>query len=51
MNILGDITDPKKDAAAIEPFVKDAVAKLVDAVQTLFDGYTITIAITVNKRK
>ena len=32
MSLIGDISDPKKDAAAIEPVLDELEAKLVDAV-------------------
>ncbi len=32
MSLIGDVGDPKKDAAAIEPVLDELEAKLVDAV-------------------
>jgi hypothetical protein len=32
MSLLGDVGDPKKDAAAIEPVLDELEAKLIDAV-------------------
>jgi hypothetical protein len=51
INVLGGLGDPKQDAAAIKPLVEEAVASLTTALQTLFDGYSITITIQVEKNK
>ncbi len=32
MSLIGDVGDPKKDAAAIEPVLDELEAKMVDAV-------------------
>jgi hypothetical protein len=58
MSLIGDVGDPKKDAAAIEPVLDELEAKLIDAVcakvlpaladelKNVFDGLTITVTIS-----
>ncbi len=62
MSILGDVGDPRKDVAALEPLLDELEAKTLDALLTrilpaiessitkalvgAFDGLTITISIS-----
>jgi hypothetical protein len=58
MSLIGDLSDPKKDAAAIEPVLDELEAKLIVAITSLilpaietslknvFEGLTITIAVS-----
>jgi hypothetical protein len=58
MSLIGDVGDPKKDAAAIEPVLDELEAKMIDAVTAriipalkqaatdVLDGLTITVTIS-----
>lgn len=55
MSLLGDVTDPQKDAAALQPVLDEAIDRATAGIkQTLvdaLDGLTVTITISVTRKQ